>query len=197
MSAPTPALPALRTARLDLVAASLDHLNAELESPGALGRLLDARVAQGWPPGEYDRAAIDFFRHQLTVDPGAVGWYAWYAVVRADAGREAVLVGAGGFFGRPSGDGVVEIGYSIVPGFRGRGLATELTAALMEFALDTPGVARIIAHTTPDNAASIKVLERCGFDPAGAGEEPGTLRFVLGAALVGRAPWRGIPTRAS
>jgi len=116
-------------------------------------------------------------------------------VLRAEDGREAVLVGAGGFFGRPSGDGVAEIGYSVVPGFRGRGLATELTAALMEFALETPGVARLIAHTTPDNVGSIKVLERCGFDAAGAGEEPGTIRFVLGPALAGRAPWRGIPTR--
>ncbi len=195
MSVTTPAPPALRTARLDLVAANLDCLNAELESVDALGCLLGARIPRGWPPGEYDRAAIEYFRHQLAADPGAVGWYAWYAVLRAEAGREAVLAGAGGFFGRPTGDGVAEIGYSIVPGFRGRGLATELTAALMEFALETPGVARIIAHTTPDNIGSIRVLERCGFDAAGAGEEPGTLRFVLGPALTRRAPWRGISTR--
>ena len=50
----------LETERLRLAAATLDHLHAELESPKALGHLLHARVPEGWPPGEYDRTAIEF-----------------------------------------------------------------------------------------------------------------------------------------
>ena len=40
-----------------------------------------------------------------------------------------------------------------------------------------PLVKRIIAHTADDNPASIKVLVRSGFQPAGAAAEAGALRF--------------------
>jgi RimJ/RimL family protein N-acetyltransferase len=38
-------------------------------------------------------------------------------------------------------------------------------------------VTRVVAHTTAANPASVAVLERSGFVAAGAGAEPGTLRF--------------------
>lgn len=44
-----------------------------------------------------------------------------------------------------------------------------------------PGVTLVQAHTTAANPASVRVLERSGFLPAGAGAEPGTLRFEYAA----------------
>jgi RimJ/RimL family protein N-acetyltransferase len=169
---------AIRTERLDLVAAALVHLEAELESPQRLEAMLSAHVPEGWPPGEYDRPAIEFFRDRLAENPAAEGWYGWYAIERPAESGEAVVVGAGGYFGPPDADGVVEIGYSVLPAFQGRGYATELVGALVARAFATPGIARVIAHTFPGNAGSIKVLERAGFAAAGPGREPGTLRFV-------------------
>ncbi len=168
----------IRTQRLDLVPATIEHLDAELLCPDRLTGLLDAVVPDGWPPGEYDRPAVEFFRRRLVENPDAQGWYAWYAIERSVEGGLAMLVGAGGYFGPPAPEGTTEIGYSIMPGFRGRGLASELAGALVARALATPGVTRVIAHTRPDNVASVKVLERCGFFPAGAGSEPGTIRYV-------------------
>ncbi|MEO8103180.1 MAG: GNAT family N-acetyltransferase [Betaproteobacteria bacterium] len=186
----------LRTERLNLVAAGLTQLDAELESTAALGRVLAAEIPSGWPPGEYDRGAVEFFRSQLAVNPQAVGWYAWYAVLRGDAARPAILAGAGGFFGAPDSNGVAEIGYSIVPEFRVRGLATELVAALVVFALDAPGMRLVVAHTKPENVGSIRVLERCGFRVVGPGDEPGTVCYVLGSGEIGPLPWRGVRTKS-
>ncbi len=168
----------LRTKRLDLVAATIEHLDAELLCPERLARLLDAVVPDGWPPGEYDRPAIEFFRSRLVENPEAQGWYTWYAVERPDHGGVARLVGAGGYIGPPTPEGATEIGSSIVPEFRGRGLATELIQALVARAFATPGVTRVLAHTRPGNVASVKLLERCGFVLAGPGSDPGTVRYV-------------------
>ena len=87
------------TGRLELVAATPDHLDAELRSPSDLARLLDAVVPAGWPPGEYDRQAIEFFRARLAEDRASEGWYGWYAILRSSEGRGGTVVGAGGYSG--------------------------------------------------------------------------------------------------
>ncbi len=169
------------TPRLDLVAATLEHVAAELESPARLAVLLDAEVEAGWPPGEYDREAQVFFRDRLAEGgDAAVGWFGWYAVRRADAGRRAVVVGAGGFLGPPDDDGEVEIGFSVVDSWRGHGYASEMAEALVGVALADRRVARIVAHTTEANVASCGVLRRVGLRRVGAGPEPGSVRFELG-----------------
>jgi [ribosomal protein S5]-alanine N-acetyltransferase len=167
----------IATSRLELVAATVALLDAELASNGELARLIGADVPEGWPPGEYDRPAIGHFRDRLRENPAAAGWYGWYAVQRPAAGEPAMLVGAGGFFGPPDGEGTLEIGYSIVPAFEGKGLATELVNALVGFAFSDGRVSRIIAHTSPANIGSIRVLDKAGFAEVGAGREPGMTRY--------------------
>lgn len=46
-----------RCARLDLVATTLDHLDAELTDPERLAGLLGVEVPPGWSPGLYDEGA--------------------------------------------------------------------------------------------------------------------------------------------
>ena len=105
----------MRTPRLELVAARLEHLDAELESPVRLKNLIGAEVLPSWPPGEYDRHAIGYFRDRLNEGGEAVvPWYVWYAIQPAAAGSPAILVACGGYFGPPSPDGTVEVGYSVV-----------------------------------------------------------------------------------
>ena len=160
-----------------LVAAQLAHLRTELAEPSQLAALLGVDVPASWPPGEYDSDAIVYFLSQYEIrGPAAIGWYGWYAVRRAQAESAAQLVGAGGYFGPPSADGTVEIGYSIVDETRGEGYATELALALTNRALRHPGVRRVIAHVAVDNVASHKVLHRAGFEFAAAGVS-GKLRY--------------------
>ncbi len=167
----------VRTPRLELVPATVTLLDAELDSREALAGLLGAAVPDDWPPGEHDRGAAELFRARLAEDPDAVGWYGWYAILPSPAG--SVLIGSGGYLGPPDADGTVEIGYSILPAYRGRGFATELARALVDRAFSTAGVARVVAQTSPDNVGSVKVLERCGFRPIGPGKEPGSVRYAI------------------
>lgn len=83
-----------------------------------------------------------------------------------------VVIGAAGFTGPPDASGTVEIAYGIVPGFEGKGYATEAAAALVQFASVREGVRRIRAHTLPAANASTRVLEKCGFRHTEAVQDP-------------------------
>lgn len=169
--------PRLTTPRLRLFAATAEAVRAELTDVSRFAALLAAEVPASWPPGEYDADAQRFFLEQLEARPALAGWLGWYAVRPAEAARPATLIGAAGYFGPPSDTGEVELGYSVCPEWRGRGYATELATALAQHAAAQPGVTRVLAHTTRENPASVLVLERSGFVAAGAGREPGQLRF--------------------
>jgi RimJ/RimL family protein N-acetyltransferase len=170
----------LSTNRLELVAATLDHICAELEAPERLASLLNAQVEPGWPPGEYDRNAQEFFRDRLKEGGVAViGWYSWYAVRRGSPYQPSVLVGAGGYFGPPNEEGEVEIGFSVMSVWQGLGYAIEMAEALIENAFTDIRVKKVIAHTTPVNLASCKVLEKCRFRYVCRDEESGNNLFEI------------------
>lgn len=120
-----------------------------------------------WHP-EYPREDdLDAFSMIRELDP----WGPRHIV----RGWDGLVCGSIGFFGPPSDhDGVpeTEVGYGLVEEARGHGLITEaLTALLAE--TDRLGV-RIRASVLPENAASIRVLAKCGFTdlrgPSGEGE---------------------------
>ena len=170
----------LSTNRLELIAATPDHICAELEAPKHLAFLLNSQVEPGWPPGEYDRGAQEFFRDRLIEGGVAViGWYTWYAIRRGSPDQPSVVVGACGYFGPPSEGGEVEIGFSVMPAWQGMGYATEMARALIGHALTDSRVRKVIAHTTADNVASSKVLEKCRFVFVCTNEESGNKRFEI------------------
>ena len=166
----------LHTERLDLVAATLKHIEAELLDRTAFSELLGAEVPREWPPGEYDRNAQEYFRKRLEAGgPSLVGWLVWYAVTRT---VPRTLVAGAGFSGPPAA-GAVEIGYSVISAARGTGYATEIVKALLVYAFAHPAVKEIVAQTTEGNAASIRVLSVCGFTRIGPGSEPGLVKYRI------------------
>lgn len=64
-----------------------------------------------------------------------------------------------------------EIGYTLHSWSRGKGYATEAAAALCRYLVRELAVHRIEATTHPDNVASIRVLERLGFQAEGIRRE--------------------------
>lgn len=94
----------------------------------------------------------------------------WYAMWMIEL-RDGTHIGDLCFKGLDA-SGMVEIGYGILEEYQGQGYATEAVGAAVLLALQQPGVSRVEAETGPDNQASQRVLEKCGFLPAGTvGEE--------------------------
>ncbi|MBV8855495.1 MAG: GNAT family N-acetyltransferase [Acidobacteria bacterium] len=56
----------------------------------------------------------------------------------------------------------VEVGYAFLPQFRARGYAFEAASASAVYARDVLGLPRLYAVVNPDNASSIRVLEKLG-----------------------------------
>jgi ribosomal-protein-alanine N-acetyltransferase len=63
----------------------------------------------------------------------------------------------------------VELGYRLLPEAWGQGYATEAATFLVQHALETIGLHRIIGVTHPDNLASQRVLQKAGLRDAGWG----------------------------
>jgi RimJ/RimL family protein N-acetyltransferase len=55
-----------------------------------------------------------------------------------------------------------DIGYAFLPRFWSQGYAYESAAAVLSYASSALGLGRVLAVTNPDNAGSIKVLEKIG-----------------------------------
>ena len=174
----------LRTERLELVPATAPLVRAELGRTGTFSELLGAEIPKNWPP-ELLVDALSFFLEQLDQHPEQAGWLSWYGVLRGDP--EPVLVGSGGFKGCPQPDSTIEVGYSVLPQYQGCGYATEAAAGLLSWAFAHSEVSRVIAETLPDNARSIRVLEKLGFLRIGQGSEPGLIRFELARASYHKA----------
>lgn len=162
----------IETARLTLVPATIDLARAEIGDRARFGALLQATVPDNWPP-ESAADALPLFLGWLEAAPDAVGWFGWYALARID--DAPVLVGGGGFLGPPA-DGTVQIGYSMLPQFQGRGYATEMVGGLVRWALPH-GVRCIVAETEWANPASTRVLLKAGFTATGAATAEGGARF--------------------
>ena len=167
----------LRLERMELVAATVDTLQAEDDLP-SLAQLLQAEVPSNWPTPMYDADARSHFRALMREKPESYGWTVWYILLFQDAGPRT-LVGAVGAIAPPSDGGTIEVGYSILEQFFGRGYATEALRGFLNWAWQQPGLHKVIADTYPHLAASIRVLEKNGFVRCGAGAEVGAIRFEL------------------
>jgi ribosomal-protein-alanine N-acetyltransferase len=75
----------------------------------------------------------------------------------------------------------VEVGYKLGRQYRGRGYATEAARAWLEYGFHTLGLDRMVAVAWPENAASWRVMEKCGMRRVGPGHHYGheTLLYEL------------------
>jgi len=74
----------------------------------------------------------------------------------------------------------VDVGFAFLPEAWGRGYAMEAASAVLAHARDALGLRRVLAITDPENAASIRVLERIGMRREGTVRMPGeTLDLLL------------------
>lgn len=165
------------TSRLELQAGTAEMVRAEADDPQRLAQAINARVPSEWPPPFNDEESMRFLLRFFAENPDAVGWGHWYFILKEVGDR--VVIGNGGFKGTPDQTGHVEIGYSLLPQYQGKGYGTEAVRGLLSWAFSHPEITGIIAETFPELKPSIRVLEKNRFVNVGKGSEQGTLRFVL------------------
>ena len=100
-------------------------------------------------------------------------WYAMWMIVKTDGTHIGDLC----FKGIEAGHNP-EIGYGILEEYRGKGFATEAVKLALEWAFRHPEVKAVEAEANPDNAASLRVLMKCGFKPNGEIGEEGP-RYIV------------------
>jgi ribosomal-protein-alanine N-acetyltransferase len=161
------------TPHIRVVPATVAMVEAEIADPERLAALVGAELPPDWPPEHHSPSRLELTRDQLS-KPGADGWWLHYVV--AEDGAAPQLAGIAGYKGPPAG-GVVEIGYSVVPSWQRRGIATAACRRLIDQAWER-GAETVIAHTLPHLEPSIGVLAKLRFEPADPPEE-GVLAFRL------------------
>ena len=143
----------LETAHLRLVLQSTEAVLAQIE---AMSPADQAEVSPDWIA-------------QLRAAPSPSPWTHGFAIVLKTSGA---VIGICGYKGPPSSDRVVEIAYAVNADQQGRGYATEAAEALTRYALESPEVRLVCAHTLPEENASTRVLTKCGFRWVGEVNDP-------------------------
>lgn len=162
--------PPIRTARLELPAltvAQYDRLMAGDRE--AVGRELHAEIGEAWLA---DAAwLIGLRRRQIEEHPDHRPWLIRPIIRREpDAARE--VIGYVNFHAPPDDQGIAEIGYALLPAWRGRGYAIEAVAGALAWALEDPRVRTLRASVAPDNDASRRLVARLGFVQTGEQWDP-------------------------
>ena len=167
MSAPDPAtLPdVLSGPRLDLVLVTVEQVLSR-DGSGA-----PVPLAFPDPDGILDpeNSPLHYRIPQVRADPSVNPWLMRLAVLREP---EPVIVGLANFHDRPDENGMVEIGYRVLPRHRRQGFATEIARTMWRAAALHPDVRVLRATISPDNEPSLAIVRGFGFAHVGEQEDP-------------------------
>ena len=115
----------------------------------------------------WTRIPVPYERHHaetFVADNSAEGWAAGagrsYAVTDATTGE---LLGTVGLVEFDALERTAEVGYWVVPGARGRGVAVQATLALARWCFGALGLGRLQWMAEVGNVASRRVAEKAGF----------------------------------
>lgn len=151
----------IRTARLDLRPLKPEAAAALPQQRDLAAELIAARLPDDWPAPDL----LDVLPMQAAA--GELACFGVWVVIEHDSNT---VIGDIGFFGPPTSDATVEVGYSIIPARRRRGYATEAGSALINWALEQRGIESVVAGCDPENLPSTRTLERLGFSQTEANE---------------------------
>ena len=150
MSAPQPPAIHLRA----FTTADADFLAALASDPRVTSHIGDG---QPWEPGVIAARITAALGHLPVELDGSARWF------MAEAAGQPV-----GFLAATRRRERVEIGYWVAPKHWGRGLAGAILDRAPELVQQTFGTSCLLARVDPDNVASVRVLARRGFEPAGS-----------------------------
>ena len=111
--------------------------------------------------GDKAVASKEDARRYLTKGPLAMYQVHGFGLCAVERTNDRSMIGMCGLV-RRAGLEEVDIGYAFLPQGRGQGFAIEAAQAILDHALTTIGIKRIVAISDPDNVASTRVLEAIG-----------------------------------
>jgi RimJ/RimL family protein N-acetyltransferase len=100
---------------------------------------------------------------QVKVDPSVNRWFVRYIVLK----QSQEVIGSTSFHGVPDADGMMEIGLGIEENFRNKGYAREALAGMWKWVCAYPEVKTLRYTVSPDNLASIAVINYFRFEYKG------------------------------
>lgn len=133
-------------------------IDADLEPFMAYRNDPDVARYQSWE-AITEREAREFLDEQKLIQPGVPGQ--WFQIA-AELKETGMLVGDCALKIEEDDARQAEIGYTFARDYQGRGLASEAVACVLDYALLTLGLHRVIAITDCRNIASVALLERLG-----------------------------------
>jgi len=157
-------VPTIRTDRLELVSLSPEVMDALIHGGRTYAAAeLGAAIPAFWP-NEHDVGFLRLRLGQMRADSELQEW-AVRGLVLAD---ERVLAGHIGFHGPPGINALrrkdaVELGYTVFPEHRRRGLAVEAARGVIGWASSERGIRTFIASVSPENEPSLGVVAKLGF----------------------------------
>lgn len=147
----------IKTKNLEIIPCDTEILKAAIRGDDTLAKKINVNVQENWT--EFGVGALQYALDRLIESDQEKNWWTYFPIHKQDNR----LIGSGGYKGKPTTDGIVELGYEIAPKYRNLGLATEMTKGLIENAFRDERVKSIIAHTLGQENPSTKVLQKCGF----------------------------------
>ena len=149
----------------------------EIEVHGTVELWTERLILRRYRPEDAD----DLYRY-LGTDPSMVQYSGWNPYATPEMAQETVrrfidsyddehsyswimdtddvIVGTIGAYDY-TGD-QIEVGFSVVPGWQGRGLATEALKKVLEYLTENEGILCVIAWCAAENVGSKRVLEKAG-----------------------------------
>lgn len=149
----------IETERLILIPMTYSFISKIIKDDKSIYGDMGLVINKDWP--HHDLKEILYLiklKLVLTNDPD--GFESWIFIDK----KNKIIVGDGGYKGKPDKDGEIEIGYLITKQFRKKGYGYEAIRALIEWGLKQDNVNVIRAVCLNNNIPSMKLLKKVGLN---------------------------------
>ena len=155
--------PVILTPRLELHHLSAQAIIELFENKNDSVALLGQSITNPYRVLVDSRGPLAWRVPQVKVDPSVNRWFVRYIVLK----ESQEVIGSTSFHGVPDADGMMEIGLGIEEAFRNKGYAREALAGMWKWVCAYPEVKTLRYTVSPDNLASIAVINYFGFEYKG------------------------------